>query len=208
MARYTDAVCRLCRREGEKLFLKGEKCYTDKCAIERRTYPPGEHGQGRKKVSEYGLHLREKQKLRRMYGVLEKQFARYYELANRRKGVTGENLLQILECRLDNVVYRMGFAPSRPAARQLVMHGHILVNGNKVDIPSYELRAGDTVSTREGSRNIPMVRSSLEAAAARGIAEWLEVDWEQQTGKMLAVPTREQMDLTIQEHLIVEHYSR
>ncbi len=208
MARYTDAVCRLCRREGEKLFLKGEKCYTDKCPVERRTYPPGEHGQGRKKVSEYGLHLREKQKLRRMYGVLEKQFARYYELANRRKGVTGENLLQILECRLDNVVYRMGFAPSRPAARQLVMHGHILVNGNKVDIPSYELRAGDTVSTREGSRNIPMVRSSLEAAAARGIAEWLEVDWEQQTGKMLAVPTREQMDLTIQEHLIVEHYSR
>ncbi|MGI6609651.1 MAG: 30S ribosomal protein S4 [Limnochordia bacterium] len=208
MARYKDAVCRLCRREGEKLFLKGEKCYADKCPVERRSYPPGQHGQGRKKVSEYGLHLREKQKLRRMYGVLERQFARYFDVANRRQGVTGENLLQILECRLDNIVYRMGYAPSRTAARQLVMHGHIRVNGRKVDIPSYEVRAGDTISVKESSRNIPMVKSSVEAAASRGIPNWLEVDWEQQSGRVLSVPTREQIDLAIQEHLIVEHYSR
>lgn len=208
MARYKDAVCRLCRREGEKLFLKGERCYTTKCAIEKRAYPPGQHGQGRRKVSEYGIHLREKQKLRRIYGVLERQFARYFDVANWRQGVTGENLLQILECRLDNIAYRMGFAPSRSAARQLIMHGHIRVNGHKVDIPSYEVRAGDTVSVKQGSRNIPIIKSSVEVASSRGIPEWLEVDWEQQSGKVLSVPTREQMDLAIQEHLIVEHYSR
>lgn len=208
MARYTEAVCRLCRREGEKLFLKGEKCFTEKCPVDRRSYPPGQHGQGRRKASEYGLHLREKQKVRRIYGVLERQFARYYVTAAKKRGVTGENLLQLLESRLDNIVYRMGYAPSRPAARQLVMHGHVTVNGRKVDIPSYEVRAGDTIAMREGSRDIPMVRGSLEAAQSRGVPKWLEVDWEQQTGRVLAIPTREEMDLPVQEHLIVEHYSR
>jgi len=208
MARYTDAVCRLCRREGEKLFLKGEKCYTDKCPVSRRTYPPGQHGQGRKKASEYGLHLREKQKLRRIYGVLERQFERYYVEAARKRGVTGENLLQLLELRLDNIVYRMGFAPSRPAARQLVMHGHITVNGRKVDIPSYGVRAGDVIAVKEGSRNIDMVKGAVEAAASRGVAKWLEVNFEQQSGRVLAAPVREQIEVTIQEHLIVEHYSR
>jgi small subunit ribosomal protein S4 len=208
MARYTDAVCRLCRREGEKLFLKGEKCYTDKCPVDRRSYPPGQHGQGRKKVSEYGLHLREKQKLRRIYGVLERQFEKYYETAASKRGVTGENLLQLLEMRLDNIVYRMGFAPSRPAARQLVMHGHVTVSGHKVDIPSYGVRAGDTIAVKETSHNMPMVKGSLEAAASRGVAKWLEVNFEQQTGKVLAVPAREQIEISVQEHLIVEHYSR
>lgn len=208
MARYTDAVCRLCRREGEKLFLKGEKCFTDKCPVDRRAYPPGQHGQGRKKISEYGLHLREKQKLRRIYGVLERQFEKYYEEAARRRGVTGENLLQLLEMRLDNIVYRMGFAPSRPAARQFVMHGHITVNGHKVDIPSFGVRVGDTVTVKESSRNIPALKSSLEAAAARGVAKWLEVNFEQQSGRIAAMPAREQIEVTVQEHLIVEHYSR
>lgn len=208
MARYKDAVCRLCRREGEKLFLKGEKCFTEKCPVDRRSYPPGQHGQGRRKASEYGLHLREKQKVRRIYGVLERQFARYYVVAAKKRGVTGENLLQLLETRLDNIVYRMGYAPSRAAARQLVMHGHVMVNGQKVDIPSYQVRAGDTIAMRESSRDIPMVKGSLEAAQSRGIPKWLEVDWEQQTGRVLAIPTREEMDLPVQEHLIVEHYSR
>lgn len=209
MARYTDSVCRQCRREGEKLFLKGEKCYTEKCPVDRRTYPPGQHGQGRHRApSEYGIHLREKQKLRRVYGVLERQFERCYDMASRRKGVTGENLLQILELRLDNIAYRMGFAPSRPAARQLVMHGHVAVNGRKVDIPSYSVRPGDVIAIREGSRNIPIVKMSLEGAAARGVPTWLEVNFEQYTGRVVAAPTREQIDLKIQEHLIVEHYSR
>lgn len=208
MARYTDAVCRLCRREGEKLFLKGEKCYTDKCPVDRRSYPPGQHGQGRKKVSEYGLHLREKQKLRRIYGVLERQFEKYYETAASKRGVTGETLLQLLEMRLDNIVFRMGFAPSRPAARQLVMHGHVTVNGHKVDIPSYGVRTGDSIAVKEASHNMPMVKGSLEAAASRGVAKWLEVNFEQQTGKVLAVPAREQIEISVQEHLIVEHYSR
>lgn len=208
MARYTDAVCRLCRREGEKLFLKGEKCYTEKCPVDRRSYPPGQHGQGRKKVSEYGLHLREKQKVRRIYGVLERQFERYYEEAASKRGVTGENLLQLLEMRLDNIVYRMGFAPSRPAARQLVMHGHITVNGRKVDIPSYGVRAGDTIAVREGSRNMPLIKGSVEGAASRGVPKWFEVNFEQQTGQVLAVPARDQIEITVQEHLIVEHYSR
>jgi small subunit ribosomal protein S4 len=208
MARYIEAVCRQCRREGEKLFLKGEKCYTEKCPVDRRTYAPGQHGQGRRKPSEYGLHLREKQKLRRMYGVLERQFVRYYRTAARKQGMTGENLLQILEMRLDNICHRMGFAPSRPAARQLVMHGHVTVNGKKVDIPSYQVRPGDTVAIKEGSRNMPMVKGSLEAAASRGVPQWLEVNFEQQEGRVLAVPTRDQLEMPIQEHLIVEYYSR
>lgn len=209
MARYTGPVCRLCRREGEKLFLKGEKCYTDKCPVARRNYPPGQHGQSRmRRQSEYGLHLREKQKLRRIYGVLERQFERYYENAARARGVTGENLLVLLEARLDNIVYRLGLAPSRAAARQLTMHGHIRVNDRKVDIPSYQVKPGDVISVREKSRNNPVIRSSVEANAARGLPEWLEFDAETLTGRVLALPRRDQIDVNIQEHLIVEHYSR
>lgn len=208
MARYTGPVCRLCRREGEKLFLKGSKCFSDKCPIERRAYPPGQQGQGRRRQSEYAVHLREKQKLRRMYGVLERQFRRYYVQAAKTRGVTGETLLTILESRLDNVVYRLGFAGSRAAARQLVMHGHILVNNRKVDIPSAQVKAGDTVTLREKSRNIPSVRENLEATASRGVPEWLELDAERFTGVVKALPTRDQIDINIREHLIVEHYSR
>lgn len=208
MARYTGPVCRLCRREGEKLFLKGDRCYTEKCAVDRRSYPPGQHGQGRHKVSEYGLHLREKQKLRRIYGVLERQFERYYDRASRQKGITGENLLRILELRLDNIVYRMGFAASRSQARQLVLHEHISVNGQKVDIPSYEVGVGDVISVRGNSRNMQLVKENVEAAQGRSVPEWLEVNLEQMEGKILAVPTREQMDIAVQEHLIVEFYSR
>lgn len=209
MARYTGPVCRLCRREGEKLFLKGEKCYTEKCPVDKRTYPPGQHGQGRmRRVSEYGIHLREKQKLRRVYGVLERQFERYYENAARARGVTGENLLVMLEARLDNIVYRLGLAPSRAAARQLVMHGHIRVNDQKVDIPSYQVKAGDTIEVREKSRNMPLIRSSAEASVSRGLPEWLELNGETLVGRVLALPRRDQIDVNIQEHLIVEHYSR
>ncbi|HHV94109.1 MAG TPA: 30S ribosomal protein S4 [Firmicutes bacterium] len=208
MARYTGPVCRLCRREGEKLFLKGDRCYTDKCAIERRSYPPGQHGQGRRKESEYGLHLREKQKLRRIYGVLERQFERYYERASRQKGITGENLLKLLEMRLDNIVYRMGVGASRTQARQLVLHGHIAVNGRKVDIPSYEVRPGDVVSVRENSRSLQVIKDNIEAAAGRTMPEWIDVNLEQMEGKILAVPTRDQIDIPVQEHLIVEYYSR
>src|SRR5690606_6624203 len=183
MARYIGPVCRLCRREGEKLFLKGEKCYTEKCPFERRGYPPGQHGQGRRqRPTEYGIHLREKQKLRRIYGVLERQFERYYEEAARRKGVTGENLLTLLETRLDNVVYRLGFAPSRPAARQLVMHGHFEVNGQKVDIPSHLVKAGDVIAVRENSRNVALIKETVEAAASRGVPEWLELNAEALSG--------------------------
>ena len=209
MARNTGPVCRLCRREGQKLFLKGEKCYTEKCPIDRRNYPPGMHGQNRRqRVSEYGLHLREKQKLRRIYGVLERQFRRHYEEATRRKGVTGENLLIILESRLDNVVYRLGFAPSRPAARQLVMHGHFMVNGQKVDIPSYLVKAGDTIAVRERSRNLRLIKESVEGAKSRGVPEWLELDPEALSGRVKSLPSRDQIDVQVQEHLIVEHYSR
>lgn len=208
MARYTGAVCRLCRREGEKLYLKGDRCYTDKCSVNRRTYPPGQHAHGRRKVSEYGLHLREKQKLRRIYGILERQFRRYYEKASRQKGITGENLLQLLEMRLDNIVYRMGFASSRAQARQLVMHGHFAVNGKKVDIPSYQVRVGDVVSIREKSRNLQVIRDNVEAARGRAMPEWLDVNLDQIEGKVLAAPTREQIDVPVQEHLIVEYYSR
>lgn len=209
MARYTGPVCRLCRREGEKLFLKGEKCYTEKCPVDRRSYPPGQHGQGRRaRTTDYGVHLREKQKLRRIYGVLERQFERYYKEAARQKGVTGENLLILLESRLDNVVYRLGFAPSRAAARQLVMHGHFTVNGRKVDIPSANVRPGDVIAVKEGSRQIAMIKESLQAAASRGVASWLELDVEGMKGVMKALPRREEIDVRVQEHLIVEHYSR
>jgi small subunit ribosomal protein S4 len=208
MARYTGPVCRLCRREGEKLFLKGDRCYTEKCAVDRRSYPPGQHGQGRHKVSEYGLHLREKQKVRRIYGVLERQFERYYDRASRQKGITGENLLRILEMRLDNIVYRMGFAASRSQARQLVMHQHVAVNGQKVDIPSYELQVGDVITIRDKSRSLQLIKENTEAAEGRAVPEWLEVNLDQMEGKILAEPTREQMDISVQEHLIVEYYSR
>src|SRR5690606_29570698 len=172
MARQMAPVCRLCRREGEKLYLKGDKCFSDKCPVDRRTYPPGQHGRGRRKMSDYALHLREKQKLRRIYGVLERQFRRYYQQAARGKGVTGEALLQSLERRLDNVLFRLGFAASRPQARQLVMHGHFQVNGRKVDIPSYQVRPGDVISPRENSRGLDLIKTNVEAATQRALPEW------------------------------------
>ena len=208
MARYTGAVCRLCRREGLKLFLKGERCYTDKCSIERRNYPPGEHGQARPKFSEYAVQLREKQKLRRMYGLLEGQFRRYFEMADRAKGVTGETLLQLLERRLDNIAYRLGFATSRAEARQLVRHGHFLVNGRKTNIPSFLVRAGDTVGLREKSRQIARIKESLELAQRRGVAEWLEVNSVAFTGTVKALPTRADLTMPINEKLVVELYSK
>lgn len=209
MARYTGAVCRQCRREGLKLYLKGERCYTEKCGVDRRTYAPGQHGQGRRgKVSEYGLQLREKQKARRIYGVLESQFRRYFQEADRRKGITGENLLQILESRLDNIVYRMGFALSRPEARQLVKHGHFNVNGRKVSIPSYLVRPGDVVTVREASRDRGRFKELAELTRNQGTMDWLEVDRENLTGKVVRLPNREEIDIPITEHLIVELYSR
>lgn len=209
MARYTGPVCRLCRREGLKLYLKGERCYTEKCAIGRRSYAPGQHGQRRRsKVSEYGMQLREKQKARRIYGVLENQFRTYFREADRRKGITGENLLQILESRLDNVVFRLGFALSRAEARQLVKHGHFEVNGRKVTIPSYRLKPGDVVAVRESSRDKGRFKDLAEIMRNQGVVDWLEVDRENLTGKMLRVPTREEIDVPISEHLIVELYSR
>ena len=208
MARYTEAVCRHCRREGLKLFLKGERCYTDKCAIERRNYPPGEHGQARPKFSEYSIQLREKQKLRRIYGVLEDQFRRYFQQADRTKGVTGETLLQLLERRLDNVVYRLGFSTSRAEARQLVRHGHFRVNGRKVDIPSFSVRAGDQITVRERSRKVTRIVESLELAQRRGVPEWLEIQPESFTGKVKALPNRADMTMPINEKLVVELYSK
>jgi len=208
MARYTGPVCRLCRREGEKLYLKGDRCLTEKCAIGRRSYAPGQHGQDKKKVSEYGIQLREKQKLRRIYGVLERQFARYFDLAERKKGVTGENLLQILECRLDNLVYRMGFADSRAEARQLVRHGAFTVNGRKVNIPSQSLRMGDEVKLREGALASPRLKQLAAEAPERIVPEWLDVDAVQMTGRIKVIPLREQIDVPVREHLIVELYSR
>ncbi|HHZ19432.1 MAG TPA: 30S ribosomal protein S4 [Firmicutes bacterium] len=208
MARYVGPVCRQCRREGEKLFLKGNRCMTDKCSIVRRSYAPGLHGQNRKKVSEYGLQLREKQKLRRIYGLLEAQFENYFALADRKKGITGENLLQILESRLDNVVYRLGFGSSRREARQLVRHGHFLVNGRKVNIPSYLLKAGDTISLKENSLGLPRIKMLLEEIADKSVPEWLELDTNSWTGRVKALPLREQIDIPVQEHLIVELYSR
>ncbi|NLZ92957.1 MAG: 30S ribosomal protein S4 [Firmicutes bacterium] len=209
MARYTGAVCRQCRREGLKLYLKGERCYTEKCSVDRRTYAPGQHGQRRRgKASEYGLQLREKQKARRIYGVLEKQFRKYFKEADRRKGITGENLLQILESRLDNIVYRMGFAFSRPEARQLVKHGHFSVNGKKVTIPSYLVRPGDEVAVREGSRGKGRFKDLAELTRNQGTMEWLEVDRENLSGRVIRLPNRDEIDIPIAEHLIVELYSR
>ncbi len=208
MARYTGPRCRLCRREGSKLFLKGDRCYSDKCAFERRSYAPGQHGQGRIKVSDYGIRLREKQRVRRIYGVKESQFRRYFEEADRQKGVTGTNLLRLLEKRLDNVVYRLGFADSRNQARQLVKHGHFLVNGRKVDIPSFQVRVGDVISLREKSRDIPPVVQALEAVARRGVPEWLELDAEGRKGTVKSEPERSHITLPIQEQLIVEFYSK
>jgi len=208
VARYTGAVCRLCRREGLKLFLKGERCYTDKCSIERRNYPPGEHGQARPKFSEYAIQLREKQKLRRIYGLLEGQFRRYFDMADRGKGVTGDTLLQLLERRLDNIAYRLGFATSRAEARQLVRHGHFAVNGRKVDVPSYLVRAGDVVTVRERSRQIARIAESLALAQRRGVPDWLEVSAEAFSGTVKALPTRADLTMPINEKLVVELYSK
>ena len=208
MARYTEAVCRQCRREGQKLFLKGERCYTEKCSVGRRSYAPGQHGQGRKKTSEYGIQLRAKQRARRYYGVLEGQFHTYFEEAERRQGVTGENLLRILESRLDNVVYRLGFASSRAQARQLVVHGHFTVNGRKVDIPSYLVKAGDVVAVKEKSRGTENMKTIVEANSARPVPQWLDVNRETLEGKVVSLPAREDIDVPVEEHLIVEFYSK
>jgi small subunit ribosomal protein S4 len=207
MARYTDAVCRLCRREGMKLFLKGERCYTEKCAIEKRNFPPGQHGKTRKqKMQGYGVQLREKQKVKRIYGVLEDQFRRYFESADRTRGITGETLLQLLERRFDNVIYRLGLATSRAQARQLVRHGHFQVNGRKVDIPSYSLRSGDVVTIRPTSQKAPTILHAIEEVKGRGIPAWLSFDGA--AGKVVSLPTREQINLPVQEQLIVELYSK
>lgn len=208
MARYTDAVCRLCRREGQKLFLKGDRCYTDKCALARRAYAPGQHGQGRSKASEYGSQLREKQKAKRYYGVLEKQFEGYFDMASKRQGKTGENLLSILETRFDNVVYRLGFAMSRAEARQLVRHGHFLVNGKKVNIPSFLVKPGMVISLKESSRSLDKFKANVEANAFRQAPKWLEYDAENLVAKVIAQPAREDIDLPIEEQLIVELYSK
>ncbi|MHB1954661.1 MAG: 30S ribosomal protein S4 [Sulfobacillus sp.] len=207
MARYTGPVCRLCRREGVKLYLKGEKCFTDKCPVSRRAYPPGQHGQGRRKLSEYGVQLREKQKARRTYGIMEGQFARYFGKASKKKGVTGQLLLELLERRLDNVVYRMGLASSRAEARQLVRHGHFQVNGRRVDIPSFSVKPGDVVEVRESSRKKTRFKEMAQSAS-RGIPGWLEVDAEALRGTMVRLPSREEIDAPVQEQLIVEYYSR
>ena len=209
MARYIGPVCRLCRREGMKLFLKGERCYTEKCAIEKRNVPPGQHGRARKaKMVGYGIQLREKQKVKRTYGVLENQFRRYFEAADRQKGITGELLLQMLERRLDNVVYRLGFATSRAQARQLVRHGHFNVNSKKVNIPSFAVRQGDVVGLRQTSAENPTVEHAIEEVKGRGIPGWLSFDVETITGRIMSMPTREQINLPVQEQLIVELYSK
>jgi small subunit ribosomal protein S4 len=209
MARYIGAVCRLCRREGMKLFLKGERCYTEKCAIEKRNLPPGQHGKARRpKLLGYGLQLREKQKVKRIYGVLENQFRLYFERADRQRGITGEMLLQLLERRLDNIIYRLGLATSRPQARQLVRHGHFLVNGRKVNVPSYSVRAGDLVTVRATSAKNVTLQHAMEEVKGRGIPQWLEFDADKMTGRVASLPTREQINLPVQEQLIVELYSK
>jgi small subunit ribosomal protein S4 len=208
LARYRGSECRLCRREGLKLFFKGDRCYTEKCAFERRGYAPGEHGQARKKHSDYGVQLREKQRLKRMYGLLEKQFRGYFERADRMKGITGSNLLMLLERRLDNVVFRLGFAPSRNDARQLVRHSHFLVNGRKVNIPSYTVRKDDIVELREKSRKVLPILDSLETVARRGIPGWLELDKDNFKGVVKTIPTREDITMPVQEQLVVELYSK
>ena len=209
MARYTGASCRLCRREGQKLFLKGERCYSDKCAIvTRKGAVPGQHGQGRKKVSEYGIQLRAKQKTKRFYGVSENQFYHYFELAGKMPGVPGENLLRLLECRLDNVVYRLGLASSRKEARQLVLHNHYTLNGKKVNIPSIQLKAGDVVAVANKSRSSEKIKAVVEANSARPTPKWLDFNSETLTGRVVELPNREDIDLDVAEHLIVELYSK
>jgi small subunit ribosomal protein S4 len=209
VARYTEPLCRLCRREDAKLFLKGERCYTDKCAYERRQYPPGQHGQRRRsKISDYGRQLREKQKVKRMYGLLENQFKLYYQRADQAKGVTGTNLLVMLERRLDNAVFRLGFAVSRNQARQLVRHGHFTVNGRKINIPSYQVKVGDVIEVREKSRKAPPLLEALETVERRGVPQWLNLAKDQFKGVVQALPTREDITMPIQEQLIVELYSK
>jgi len=208
MARYTGADCRLCRREGIKLFLKGDRCYSDKCGVERRPFPPGQAGKKRPRDSEYRVQLREKQKAKRTYGLLEKQFRTYYELASRQQGVTGENLLRLLESRLDNVVYRLGFAASRDEARQTVRHNHIFVNGGRVNIPSYRIRPGDTVSVAAKATNLSVVKAAIISSARVEVPAWLQVDVEKLQGKVLSLPTRDQIDCPVREQLIVELYSK
>ncbi len=208
MARYKDEQCRICRREGQKLFLKGSRCYTDKCSISRRNYAPGQNGQKKKKLSEYGTQLREKQKTKSFYGVGEKQFRKYFEMASNKKGITGDNLLQILESRLDNVVYRLGFAASRAQARMLVTHGHFDVNGKKVNIPSYLVKAGDVISVREIKKDSPIIKENVEVNASRPVPAWLEKEAEKLSGKVVSLASREDVDLPVEEHLIVELYSK
>jgi small subunit ribosomal protein S4 len=208
LARYRESVCRLCRREGLKLFLKGDRCYSEKCAFERREYAPGDHGQMRKKPSDYGVQLRAKQKLKRMYGLLEKQFHSYFEKADRQKGITGTNLLILLERRLDNMVFRMGFASSRTEARQLVRHYHFSVNGRKVNIPSYLVKVGDEIEVREGSRKVSTIIEALESVARRGIPQWLALDKGNFKGAVRMLPTREELTMPVQEQLVVELYSK
>lgn len=208
MARYVGASCRLCRREGEKLFLKGDRCYTNKCAVVRRTFAPGQHGQQKKKLSEYGIQLREKQKAKRFYGVLESQFRKYFEMALKVKGVTGENLLKILESRLDNVVYRLNLASSRAEARQLVKHGHFTVNGKKVDIPSYLVKPGDVISVSDKFKNTEKFKIISESIGSRAIPKWLDFNADTFTATVVTLPSREDIDLQVKEHLIVELYSK
>jgi small subunit ribosomal protein S4 len=209
VARYTGPVCRLCRRERMKLFLKGDRCFKEKCAIERRGFPPGQHGNRRgRRMLGYGLQLREKQKVKRIYGLLERQFRTYFREADRRKGITGENLLVMLERRLDNIVYSLGFASSRAQARQLVRHGHVLVSGRKVSVPAYQVRVDNQIEIKEGSRTNDFIRASVETARGRGVPDWLELDAENFKGKVLRLPTREDIKLPVQEQLIVELYSR
>ncbi len=208
MARYKDEQCRVCRREGQKLFLKGERCYSDKCSVSRRNYGPGQHGQKKAKLSEYGTQLREKQKTKSFYGVGEKQFRKYFEMASNKKGITGENLLQILESRLDNIVYRLGFGTSRAQARQLVNHGLFQVNGKKVDIASYLVKAGDEIAVRESKKDKGIIKINAQANSARPVPTWLEKNAEKLSGKVVRLATREDIDLPVQEHLIVELYSK
>jgi len=208
LARYTEAKCRICRREGAKLFLKGDRCYTDKCAYERRPYAPGQHGRIRKKMSDYAVQLREKQKTRKMYGILEQQFRDYFQRADMQKGVTGENLLSSLERRLDNTVYRLGFATSRSQARQLVRHGLFTLNGRRVNIPSLQVRVGDVIEVRERNRQSPIILEAQQVIARRGCPAWLEVEGEKLKGKVIALPTREDVQFPINEQLIVELYSK
>uniref|UniRef100_A0A7C4EMY9 Small ribosomal subunit protein uS4 n=1 Tax=Thermodesulfovibrio aggregans TaxID=86166 RepID=A0A7C4EMY9_9BACT len=208
MARYIGSLCRLCRREGMKLFLKGTRCYTEKCAFERRKYPPGQHGHNKSKLSDYGLQLREKQKVKRMYGIMERQFKNYFEKATKMKGVTGENLLKLLERRLDNVVYRMGFAINRRQARQLVRHGFINVNGRRIDIPSYLVKPADIIEVTQAGKESEIIKESLALAEQRGFSSWLEVNVEEMKGKFLRLPERDEIELPVQEQLIVEFYSK